>query len=157
MAIVKVRNTNVHPYEEMFKGEKIYIAAGETRDMEYEEAKDFLGSFGRGVAPVGQNGEPDARYFKMLKIEGEPRPEDIFKDDGLTNHMTGKKASSAEELRAVLAEFGHLRVVDKDADSLIAGKNPEVEGLKSQVLELTALVKDLLGKKGPGRPKKEAS
>ncbi len=154
MARVQVRNRNVHPYEETFKGEKIYIGAGQTIEMEYEEAKEFLGSFGCGVAPAGEDGAPDARFFKMLKIEDEPRPEEIFKDDGLTNHMTGKKASSADELRAVLSEYKHLQVVDQDAEKSVGGKNQEVEGLKSQVLELTALVKDLLGKKGPGRPKK---
>lgn len=156
--IVKVFNDNVHPHKEEFKGTKLEIPAKGFIEMEYEEAVQFSGQC-TGIAPIGEDGGPDARFFKMIRVE-QVKPEDIFKDDGLTNHMTGRKASTAEELRAVLSEFAHLRVVDKDAEAAApkAGSD-EVNDLKKQVAELTAAVKSLITPKKPGRPpgKKEAT
>ncbi len=155
--IVKVFNDNVHDHNEEFKGIKLLIPAKGHIEMEYEEAVQFQGQC-TGIAPVGEDGAPDARFFKMIRVE-QVKPEDIFKDDGLTNHVTGRKSSSAEELRAVLSEFAHLRVVDKDLESKAkSGSDEVVNDLKRQVAELTALVKDKLTPKKPGRPptRKEA-
>ncbi len=155
--IVKVHNDNVHDHKEEFKGSKLLIPAKGHIEMEYEEAIQFQGQC-TGVAPQGEDGGPDARFYKMIRVE-HVAPEAIFKDDGLVNHMTGHKSSSAEELRAVLAEFAHLRVVDKDAEAARPKSgSDEVNDLKRQVAELTALVKDKLTPKKPGRPpvKKEA-
>ncbi len=156
--IVKVFNDNVHDHKEDFKGTKLLIPAKGYIEMEYEEAVQFQGQC-TGVAPQGEDGAPDARFYKMIRVE-HVAPELVFKDDALTNHLTGKKASSADELRAVLAEFAHLRVSDKDAEGHAppAG-NDEVNELKRQVAELSALVRDKFTPKKPGRPpvKKEAT
>ncbi len=155
--IVKVHNDNVHDHKEEFKGTKLLIPAGGFIEMEYEEAVQFQGQC-TGIAPVGEDGAPDARFFKMIRVD-HVKPEEVFKDDGLTNHLNGRKASTAEELRAVLAEFAHLRVVDKDAEASAPKADSDVVNeLKRQVAELTALVKDKLTPKKPGRPpvKKEA-
>ncbi len=152
MPMVKVWNDNKHPHTESFKGEKITIGAGECIEMEWEEAVEFRGQF-TGVAPIADNGEPDPKFFKMIRVD-QVKPEQIFRDDGLTNHATGKKASSPEELRAVLAEFKGLLITDPDAET---SKSSEIAELRAQLAELTRLVQGDGEKRGPGRPKKEAT
>ncbi len=152
--IVKVHNDNVHDHKEDFKGVHLLIHSKGFIEMEYEEAVQFQGQC-TGIAPVGEDGAPDARFFKMIRVD-HVKPELVFHDDGLTNHLTGKKASSADELRAVLAEFAHLRVIDKGAEDAAPRDGGQVDDLKRQVAELSAIVKDLLPRPR-GRPKKEAS
>lgn len=74
---VKVFNDNVHPLNEMFKGEKMSIAAkdywreadGRIKVMDVFEANDYRGQY----APVPFDGSGkmigDPRYFKMIKME----------------------------------------------------------------------------------------
>lgn len=154
MPVVKVYNDNAHPHKERFKGEMIEIPAGGHIEMEYEEAMDFRGQF-TGIAPVGPNGAPDARFFKMIRVEKLKEP--LFKDTSLLNPVTGKVHSSAEELRAVLSEYGHLRVTDPDAET---AQKSQVEQLAAIVAKQQAQIEALLAaqpeKRGPGRPRKEA-
>lgn len=154
MPIVKVYNDNVHPHKERFKGEMIEIPAKGSIDMEYEEAIEFKGQF-TGLAPLAPNGAPDPRFFKMIRVEKLKEP--LFKDTSLVNPVTGKTHSSAEELRAVLAEYGHLRVTDPDAEK---ASTSEVEQLKAALAAQQKQIDALLAapeKRGPGRPRKEAT
>src|SRR4051812_31473195 len=76
MPKVKVFNDNIHPLEEMFKGEKVYIAAkdfwrdkaGNIKEMDIYEANDYRGQY----APVPFDGSgkmiDDAKYYKIIKM-----------------------------------------------------------------------------------------
>ncbi len=162
MAKVKVWNDNKHPHTEMYKGDKITIPAGEFIEMDWEEAMQFKGQF-TGVAPVkseddgkGGMGEADPRFFKMIRVEM-PK-EDPVVDDGLTNHLTGKRANSAGELLGQLLSIARdnpdLVVKDKDLDGK---KEDRVAVLERELAELKALIQgNTSAKKGPGRPRKEA-
>ena len=65
--LVKVWNDNIHPYEEKFKGNFIRIEPGKFIEMEYDEAKLFLGTF----VPIVRGGDdrPDPVYFKRLRLD----------------------------------------------------------------------------------------
>ncbi len=156
MPLVKVYNDNVHPHTERFQGKELTIPAGGHIEMEYEEAMDFRGQF-TGLAPVAPNGAPDPRYFKMIRVEKLKEP--LFKDTSLVNPVTGKMHSTAEELRAVLSEYGHLRVTDPDAEK---AQKSELQQLREALAEQQVQIANLLAdreapeKRGPGRPRKEA-
>ena len=156
MARVKVWNDNIYPHTETFKGEKINIPAGSYVEMDWEEAIEFKGQF-TGIAPLGPDGKPDARYFKKIRLDAPSEP--IFKDEKLINHADGKKYDTRDELLAALAEFADRRVSDPDLDKELSknSKNmqSQIDALTEQVAQLTAA---LQGKKKPGRPalKKEA-
>ncbi len=156
MPLVKVFNDNVHPHKERFKGEMIEIAAGGYVEMEYEEAVDFRGQF-TGIAPISASGAPDPKFFKMIRVEKLKAP--LFKDTSLVDPVTGKQHSSAAELRAVLSEYGHLRVTDPDAETESKSEVAVLkEALAKQQAQIDALVAAAVPaeKRGPGRPRKEA-
>ncbi len=143
MAKVKVWNDNEHDYREEFKGEKIHIKAKGFVEMEYEEGVDFAGKFS-GVAPNGADGRPDARFFKMIRVDRPATP--IFKDDGLTNHLTGKRAESAAELLAEVLDIARNRpdLVVKDPELDAANKkkagdqDEKITQLQNQLAALEA-------------------
>lgn len=156
MPIVNVYNDNIHPHREQFKGDWLEIPAGGSIKMEWEEAQEFRGQF-TGIAPVGPDGKPDAKFFKKIRVEQLKEP--LFRDTSLVNPVTGKTHSTAEELRAVLSEYGHLRVTDPDAEE---AKKSELDVLRETLARQQAQIDALLGaktaddKRGPGRPRKEA-
>lgn len=67
---VKVWNDNVHDFSQVFKGDRITIKAGEYIEMDYWEAKSFLGK----GSPILRDaaGVPRPESFKKLRIEGKP-------------------------------------------------------------------------------------
>jgi hypothetical protein len=67
---VKVHNLNVHPYSEEFKGIDINIEPGGYYEMDYYEAKMFLGKMGTPPKKLA-NGLFDPKSFKKLKIDEE--------------------------------------------------------------------------------------
>lgn len=152
MALVKVWNDNIYPFKQQMKGVVYEVPAGGSIEMEYEEAVDFVGMFSP-MPPEDYAGD-HREFHKMLRYDAPP-PTAVFKDDGLTNHLTGQKASSPEELAAALAQVRHLLVKDADAERAAPPKADVVADLQRQVAELAALVKGQ-EKRGPGRPKKEA-
>jgi hypothetical protein len=81
MANVKVKNLNVHPFSQKFKGVDIRLAAhgssGDAIDMDYEEAVEFLGTF--YPFKLDNKGNHDPKFFKMLKIDGKPEHHDAKK------------------------------------------------------------------------------
>jgi hypothetical protein len=91
----------------------------------------------------------------MIRVEQPAAP--VFKEEGLTNHLTGALAPSPEALAASLAQVRHLLVKDAEAERATA-PSAELAELRRQVAELSALVQDLTPaeKRGPGRPRKEA-
>lgn len=153
MPKVKVWNDNDYPHTETFKGEKITIAPHEHIEMEWEEAVEFRGQF-TGIAPLAENGEPDPRFFKMIRVE-QVKPEEVFRDTPLVNHADGKVAATPEQLAAMIAQFAHLRVRDPEAEKASPAQTSELADLKAQVEELRALL-ITQGEKKAGRPKKEA-
>ncbi len=153
MPMVKVHNDNVHAHKEDFKGTKLEIPAKGFIEMEYEEAIQFQGQC-TGIAPEGSDGNPDARFFKMIRVD-HVAPELVFKDESLVNHMTGKQASSADELLGQLLVLARTKpdLVVKDP-ALEAKDRDRVTELEATVARLSALIEG--EKRGPGRPRKEA-
>lgn len=141
MPLVKVFNDNIYPHKERFKGEMVEIPAGGYVEMEWEEAMDFRGQF-TGIAPIGANGAPDERFFKKIRVE--PLKEPIFKDASLIDPVTGRKHSSAEELRAVLSEYGHLRVNDPEAEK---ATKSATEAMAAQIAALEAKLNQVIAEK----------
>jgi hypothetical protein len=133
--MAQVFNDNEFDYEEMFKGDLIKVPAKGSIEMEWEDAVQFAGQFGKGVAPPGPNGKPDPRYFKMIRVPYPKRP--VVGDDELTNHATGKKASSVSELTEALKEFAGQR----------AGENDEITALKTQLAEQRELLAELIAER----------
>ena len=70
MASVKVRNLNVHPFEQKFQGKMIHLAPQAAIDMDEEDAIVFLGQY----SPIKKDnkGNDDPKYYKMLRIERDP-------------------------------------------------------------------------------------
>jgi len=152
MATVKVWNDNIYPFKQVMKGAPIEIPAGEFIEMDYEEAVDFRGMFSP-LPPQDYSGD-EREFYKMIRVEAPATP--VFKDDGLTNHLTGQRAASHEDLAATLAAVRHLIVKDPEAERA-APSHDVIADLKKQVADLTALVlASTAEKRGPGRPRKEA-
>ena len=89
---VQVQNLNIYPYTEKFKGNNIVIEPGQSIEMEFFEAQDFLSKY----TPLIKRGDntPDPRYFKMLKIITPNNEYPSTGDANLVLHATGKKAAS---------------------------------------------------------------
>lgn len=152
MALVKVWNDNVYVHKERFKNEMVEIAPGGYVEMEYEDGIDFKGQF-TGIAPIGPDGKPDARYFKKIRVE---RPAVYGTDTGLVCHADGTKAESVEELKAKLALYKDRLAKDDEADRAV-GADSELKALvQKQQEQIAFLMEQLQPKKGPGRPRKEA-
>ncbi len=152
MAQVKVWNENTHDFKQEVKGVMLEIPAKGFIEMDYEEAIDFKGMFSP-LPPADFSGD-HALYYKMIRVEAPAAP--VFKDEGLTNHLTGARSASPEDLAATLAAVRHLIVKDPEAER--QAPSAEVAELRRQIAELAALVSDLTPpeKRGPGRPRKEA-
>lgn len=161
MPQVKVWNDNDYPHQEMYKGETIRIAPKSSIEMDYEEAMQFAGQFTPIVKQA--DGRDDPRHFKKIRVE---KPAQVLKDDpSMICHANGKRASTPEELQALLSEFAHLRANDPEAEKAAAAyranEKSEVMSLKEQVealrAQMAALASDKASKKPMGRPKKEAN
>lgn len=142
MPKVSVFNDNIHPYTERFKGDDITIPAKGSIEMDWEEAVQFAGQMGRGIAPIGGDGRPDARYFKMIRVPYPVTP--IIADDPLTNHATGQKSTSVEDLTEALKNFAGQKAPEV---------NTEVADLKSELAAQKALLQELLDERAAKKGK----
>jgi hypothetical protein len=152
--VVKVWNDGIYPHKEMFKGEEINIAPGSYVEMDYIEAVEFKGQF---TSPkTDASGKPDPRFFKKIRVEQPTEP--IFKDHNVL-HATGQKADSMAELMQMAKAFAQAnpdRVAvepDLDKQDRVTISKAELEQLSAR---LAALESEKVGKRPPGRPKKEA-
>ena len=152
MAQVKVWNDNVYDFKQEVKGVQIEIPANGFIEMDYEEAIDFKGMYSP-LPPADFSGD-HALYYKMIRVEQPAAP--VFRDEGLTNHLTGARAASPDDLAATLAAVRHLVVTDSTAERALP--SAEIADLRRQVAELSVLIQELtpVEKRGPGRPRKEA-
>jgi hypothetical protein len=150
MAKVKVWNKNKFDHREKFKGEEIFIPAGGSIDMDFEEAIEFKGQF-TPPAPKEHAGDP-ARFYKMIEVEWPKQP--AAQPSALVNHADGTIAQSDAELRASLSRFADRLVKDEDAEKATAAQNSEVAALRAEMDELKALLAAQNQKRGPGRPPK---
>lgn len=64
---VLVRNTNSHPFEQKFKGVIFKFAPGEAKEMDLEEANEFLGAY--VPFKVDKNGQHNPKFFKKFELE----------------------------------------------------------------------------------------
>jgi hypothetical protein len=128
--LVRVLNENIYPYEEMFRERLIRIEPQAHIEMDEDEAMYFLGQF-RFPVRDGQ-GRPDPKHFKKLKIH----PEDLKKlrekgESSLVCHANGQKATTPEELAAIMKKFAHM-VAEGDAQT----QEAEVELLRKENKDL---------------------
>jgi len=112
MSFVKVRNLNVHPFEQKYQGKLIHLgpmgAADDFVEMEYEDAIVFLGMF--SPFKMDNKGQHDPKFYKMLKIEKDP------------NEVVGTAASSGhgcpackEQTSSWLELEAHMRLMHSDS------------------------------------------
>lgn len=107
MSVVKVRNLNVHPFEQKYQGKLISIAPGEFVQMEWEDAVVFLGMF--SPFKMDNKGQHDPKFYKMLKIEKDPnKTEGAVAASGHSCPACKEQTSSWTELEA------HMRLMHSD-------------------------------------------
>lgn len=107
MALVKVRNLNVHPFSQKFRGDTLRIAAGDYIEMDEEDAVQFLGQF--YPFKLDNKGNHMPEHFKMLRIEKDPGQ--IVKD-----HVTNKFMCPAckEQTSSYVELEAHMRLSHSD-------------------------------------------
>lgn len=170
MPLVKVWNDNVHPHKERFRGDLIVIEPKGFVEMEWEDAIQFKGQFTpmTMAKPDGHRAEddddvsvggPDARCFKMIRVET-VRPELVFKSEStFINPVTGQKHASKAEYQAALRELAEERpdlvaAKDPDAERRDAALHAENADLKERLAALEAKVDGQLARAKPGpKPK----
>jgi hypothetical protein len=119
MAQVYVRNDNVHPYSEKYKGRVIQIPAGESIQMDADDAKRFLAQC-NGVK-VDADGQPDPRGFKRLRIEAMTKQAEAEKPATVfVSHIDGKEFPTKKALEAHLEQFKDRVVKDENAEREMA-------------------------------------
>jgi len=89
MPNVKIINQNSFDYVEMFNGVMIKIPAGQSIDMEYFEANQFLAKM--NSLSFDKEGRIDPRSYKMLKIE--PDDEKLALEEINRSNSTDEKSS----------------------------------------------------------------
>lgn len=121
MAQVRVWNDNVHPYEELFKGEKIKIPPKSFIQMDMEEAVHFRGT----MPPLLKRGDgtQDPLSYKMIRIQEGSEPIVEIKRDELTCMACSYHASSKEDLHEHEGAAHAAQVtVDEEAEKEVAKK-----------------------------------
>lgn len=112
MPQVLVRNENVHPYREKFQDRLIEIPAGESIQMDNDEARRFLSKC-NGILRDA-DGQPDPRGFKKLRIEPLPSAKSEAPEvPKFVSHIDGKEFGSKKELDDHLAQFKDKVHVDE--------------------------------------------
>jgi hypothetical protein len=102
MAKVRVWNDNVYPYQETFKGDKIYIGSKSFIEMDEESANQFRGTYSPMVLDADGNDMPQG--YKMIRLEpitGEVAP--VVKVDDLQclacKHKSATKAEYDDHVK----------------------------------------------------------
>ena len=118
MPKVYVKNTNVHPLRELFKGEEVVILAndfwrdkqGNKKELDIFEANDFRGQY--HPTPIDGDGKMvnDPRYYKMIEMIPVDKPEEEINTEpvGFKCMAPGcKHVSPSEEELAAHAQVRH--------------------------------------------------
>lgn len=129
---VRIKNTNIHPLRELFKGEEVTIEAGDywrdkkgaVREIDVFEANDFRGVY--HPVPFDGSGKmvDDARHYKKIVMEPIVDESDLDEeeDDSPVFKCMAKECKhispSSEELDA------HIKVRHPSAERLVL---PEVD------------------------------
>jgi hypothetical protein len=118
---VKVWNDNVHPYTEIFKGDKIYIEAKSFIEMEEDEALQFQGKFSPPIYDGDKNHMPQG--FKMIRIDRGGAPIVPAKPTSFACNAC-KEVFQTEKSLALHSEHAHKdeAFVDETAEAEITAK-----------------------------------
>jgi hypothetical protein len=118
---VKVWNDNTHDFTQNFKGETKHIKAGSYIEMDYWEAKSFLGKISPVV--VDAAGKPKPESYKKLRIEGKPQAFETVQ--AFMCHADGtlhkSQAALEEHIRYTI---GADRMADDGAKEALIKKKP---------------------------------
>jgi hypothetical protein len=145
----RVWNDNQYPHTERFKGQDITIPAGGFIPMDYDEAMEFRGQYTAILTDGEKN--PLQEYKKIIRVE---KLEDgVDAPLPLRCHVTGKLASSPEELKRMNAEHLDMLADPKVRDEVVEARTKELE---AEVAALRAQLEAKDVKRGPGRPRKDA-
>lgn len=121
MALVRVYNDNVYPYDEVFKGDKIHIPSKKFIEMDEFEAIQFRGTF---KAPVlDADGNHTAAGFKMIRLEkitGEAPA--APKVDELQCLACKYKATTKEDFNEHVKTHSAQMLIDEEAEEAIKMK-----------------------------------
>lgn len=123
----KVWNDNVYPYSEKFKGDDIYIPAGQFIEMDYDEAIMFKGSFSSIVRDA--DGQPKPESYKKIRVEALGNPVDnVIKSDPNKCLACGKVLGSQAELAKHIFDE-HPAMLDQESkEEAIANLNKMKQG-----------------------------
>lgn len=104
MNTIKLWNDNEYPFTQKFKGEDISIPPKSFIEMDFQEAKSFMGKY----YPMAKNGmgQQDERSYKKLRIEGTPRFD--AKVTAFKCHVDGSLHPSQDALEAYERQFNHI-------------------------------------------------
>lgn len=115
MGLVRVWNDNTHPYEEVFKGDKIFIPSKEYIEMDENEAIQFKGTFKSPVLNVDGVHLPEG--YKMIRIEKITDQDTGPKLDELSCLACKYKASSKADLDEHVKTHSAQALVDEVAEA----------------------------------------
>jgi hypothetical protein len=119
MAQVLVRNKNTHPYRERFRDRLIEIPAGQTIEMDADEAKHFVAKC-NGIKRDG-DGQPDPTGFKRLFIEP-IAGQKAETEPAYVSNIDGKTFATKRELDAHLEQFKDKVFTDENAEREIEAR-----------------------------------
>jgi hypothetical protein len=120
MGLVRVWNDNVHPYEEVFKGDKIFIPSKQFIEMDENEAIQFKGTFKSPVLNVDGVHMPEG--FKMIRVEKILNDSSAIKVDELQCVACKYKAESKADLAEHLKTHSDQILIDEIAEEELKSK-----------------------------------
>lgn len=120
MALVRVYNDNVFPYEEVFKGDQILIPSKKFIEMDEDEAVQFKGTFKSPVLNVDGVHLPEG--YKMIRIERISADAPIMKQDEHQCVACKYKGSSQIDLAEHMKTHKEQVLVDEQAEAEIRSK-----------------------------------
>lgn len=128
---VKVKNLNEYPFSQKFRGDMILIGAGESIEMDEEDAVQFLGQF--CPPKLDNKGNHDPKFFKKLRIE---RPDNYVAKDIVANKFVcnacKEQTSSWVELEAHMRLMHSDQLVkDEEYDKFVASQKAKDNGAKA--------------------------
>lgn len=117
---VKVWNDNVHPYTELFREKKVYIAPKGFIWMEEDEANLFRGTMNSIKRDV--DGNPLPTSYKMIRIEHTQEAAPVLKKDLCI--ACGYEGASAQDLseHVKASHAGQEAPVDEEAERVVKAK-----------------------------------
>lgn len=110
MSMVKVWNDNVHPFTQVFKGEKVHIPAKSFIEMQWDEAIEFK-SYPSPMEFDGMTNQKPESY-KMIRVEGRPDAEATVV--AFKCHLDGTLHPSKAALEEHLAKIDSSKFAEED-------------------------------------------